>query len=68
MQAVTDVSTHNCVRLLWVLGRSNTESNEEADKLAKQAAAVEYIGSEPALGFSTTAVRGTLKLNEHRKL
>ena len=39
-----------------VTGHSDIVGNEEADKLAKQAAAAEYIGPEPALGFSTIAV------------
>jgi len=36
---------------------SDIIGNEEVDKQAKQAAAAEYIGPEPALGFSTIAVR-----------
>jgi len=41
-----------------------------SDKLAKQAAAAEYIGPEPVLGFSTIAVRGIVRqwaLNAHNK-
>ena len=45
-KALTELSIHNCVRLLWVLGHSDIVGNEEADKLAKQAAAAEYIGPE----------------------
>ena len=39
-------------------------------KLVKQAAAAEYIGPEPALGFSTIAVRSKVRQwahNEHNK-
>jgi len=56
MKALTELSIHNCVRLLWVPGHSDIVNSEEANKLAKQAAAAEYIGPEPALGFSTIAV------------
>jgi len=70
MKALTELSIHNCVRLLWVPGHSDIVGNEEADKLAKQAVAVEYIGSELALGFSVTAIRSKVwkwAHNEHYK-
>ena len=46
------LSMHNCVRLLWVPGHSNIDGNETADELAKQAALMDYVGPEPALGLS----------------
>ena len=52
MKALMELPIHNCVRLLWVAGHSDIEGNEEANKLANQAAAAEYIG-----WFSTIAVR-----------
>jgi len=73
MKALTELSIHNCVRLLWVPGHSDIVGNEEAEKLAKQAAAAEYIGPEPALGFSTFAIRDKVRqwalneANEHYK-
>ena len=52
----------------WIANNVDIAGNEEADKLAKQAAAAEYIGPEPALGFSTIAVRSKVwqwAHNEH---
>jgi len=52
MKTLTDLSVGtSCVRLLWVLGHSNINRNEEANKLAKQAATAAHIGPEPALGL-----------------
>ena len=44
MKALTELSIHKCVRLLWVPGHSDIVGNLKADKLAKQAATAEYIG------------------------
>jgi len=49
MKTLTDLSVGtSCVRLLWVMGHSNINRNEEA---AKQAATAAHIGPEPALGL-----------------
>ena len=48
VMTLQQLSMHNCVRLLWV--HSNTDGNETADELAQQAAMMDYIGPEPALG------------------
>ena len=37
--------------MLWVPGHSNIDGNETAGELAKQAALVDYVGPEPALGL-----------------
>jgi len=66
MKALTELSIHNCVRLLWVPGHSDIVGNEEADKLAKQAAVAQYIGPEPALGFSIIAVRSKVRQWAHK--
>jgi len=70
MKALTELSIHNCVRLLWVPGPGHSDivGSEEADKLAKQAAAAEYIGPKPALGFSTIAVRSKVRQWAHNLL
>ena len=43
INVLTELSIHNYVRLLWVTAHSDILDNKEADKLAKQAAAAEYI-------------------------
>jgi len=48
VMTLQQLSMHNCVRLLGV--HSNTDGNETADELAQQAAMMDYIGPEPALG------------------
>jgi len=67
LKALMELSMHNCVRLLWVPGHSDIVGNEEAEKLAKQAAAAEYIGPQPALGFSTIAVRSKVRQLAHKE-
>ena len=43
LKALMELSMHNCVRLLWVPGHSDIVGNEEAEKLAKQAAVIIII-------------------------
>ena len=52
VDALQVLSVHNGVRLLWVPGHCNIVGNERADQLAKQAAAIDFIGPEPVLGLS----------------
>ena len=51
MTKLQHLSMNNCVRLLWVPGHSNIEGNETADVLARQAASLDFIGPQPALGL-----------------
>ena len=50
-------SMHNCIRLLWVPKHCNIDRNETADELAKQAALMNYVGPEPALGLSPMNIK-----------
>jgi len=47
VDALQVLSVHNGVRLLWVPGHYSIVGNEQADQLAKQAAATGFIGPEP---------------------
>ena len=40
----------NEVTLIWVPGHRGIIGNEEADRLARQAPAILFLGPEPALG------------------
>jgi len=51
------LSMHNCIRLLWVSGHSNIDGNENTDELTKQAALMDYVGPEPALGLSLANIK-----------
>jgi len=61
MVALQELAIFNSIRLLWVPGRHGILGNEIAYKLAKQASAQHYIGSELVLGIYSTTVRNTLK-------
>ena len=56
------------VRLLWVPGHNNVSGNETADELAKQAAAIEFIGPEPVVGFSSNTAQNNFVLGYFRTL
>ena len=61
MAALQELAILNSVRLLWLPGHYGILGNEIPDKLAKQASAQHYIGSEPVLGIYSSTVRNTLK-------
>ena len=64
------LSMHNCIRLLWVSGHSNIDGNENTDELTKQAALMDYVGPEPALGLSLANVKREISqwsVQEHNR-
>jgi len=63
--------TFSSVRLLWVPRHNNVPGNEIAKKLAKQAAASEFIGPEHVFGISSNTAQNTISFRaslEHRNL
>jgi len=58
--ALGKLSTFNGVRLLLVPGHNNVPGNETADELAKQAAAIEFIGPEPVVGISSNTAQNII--------
>lgn len=48
---------HNRVMLFWVPGHCGIEGNEMADELARQGSSNSFVGPEPFLGISKSAVK-----------
>ena len=63
-----ELSRLNKVMLLWVPGHCGIEGNEHADSLARQGSAQQFIGPEPFLGTSTSAIKGELSTWEKLKI
>ena len=59
--ALRELAIHNSVRLVWVSGHHGVPGNEVADVLAKQTSAQPYIGPEPVIGVTSTAVRNAVR-------
>jgi len=59
--ALTELSVHNSVRLVWTPGYCGILGNEVADGLSRQASAIKYIGLEPVLGVTSLTVRNELQ-------
>lgn len=59
--ALRELSRQNQVLLYWVPGHCGIEGNENADYLARQGSAQQFIGPEPFLGTSKSAVKRELK-------
>jgi len=59
--ALQQLSSHNAVRLFWVLGHSSIYGNEQADQLAKAASFKSYVAPEPVLPVPTSVVQSHLQ-------
>jgi ribonuclease HI len=59
--ALTELARKNRVTLVWVPGHRGITGNEEADKLARQASEMPFLGPEPALGIPRCTVREAIK-------
>jgi len=51
----------NRVTLAWVPGHWSVSGNDEADKLARQASAMQLLGPEPAVGIPKCLTREPIK-------
>ena len=51
---------HNSIMLFWVPGHCGVEGNERADELARQGSSSTFVGPEPFLGTSKSAIKQEL--------
>jgi ribonuclease HI len=57
----------NSVTLIWVPGHANVQGNENADELAREGSAMDFVGPEPALPLSLSWVKTTIATAAHKK-
>lgn len=60
LRALQELAVENTVKLVWVPGHSHIKGNQEADRLAKNALNVPFIGPEPACGITREAINQEL--------
>ena len=60
IETLRELSRQNSVFLFWVPGHCGVEGNEHADYLARQGSAQRFIGPEPFLGTSISAIKSEL--------
>ena len=63
-----ELSRQNRVMLFWVPGHRGIDGNESADSLARQGSAQQFIGPEPFLGTSKSAIKFELKTWERLEI
>ena len=57
LECLTELSTHNSVKLVRVPGHEGILGNERADELAKKGADTPFSGPEPVLGLPYSVVK-----------
>ena len=57
LECLSELTTHNSVQLVWVLGHEGVLGNERADKLTKKGADTPFNGPEPVLGIPYSVVK-----------
>ncbi len=55
------LARRNTLQLKWIPAHSGLGGNEEADRLAREASQLPFIGPEPVLGTSPTLIRSSLR-------